>query len=254
MKLQAAALALALALLFLGCAEISKNATETQGGSGQEITQPPLSGPNNTTGVQARTGAPALPNITTTSGPAPPKGQPDRTCALNLTPDEIYSGQSVEIGFSVYSRVDSFFTFNCGDTIENISSGGLVSGIRICTFSRVGDQDVWIKDKYGTCANVTLKVKAPIYDQRTCYIDQGSVVRDLANHYYEAKVYFRGFQPEDNVSWHCDNTWAYSSIGSGPGVGMPLYKTIYCQFPSQPQEYFIDVYVGQIKCGDIQTS
>ena len=226
---------LIISILLLGC-----TGTQQQPAAQPQPAQKPPA-------INARTGA----NVETTS--AQPQRQKHSTCSLTLTPSTIYAGSSTEIGFAVQSKGSVVFTYNCGNEIREISTGGLTGGSRLCQFNSPGNVNVWIKADGVVCAQKTLIVQQPQTTAKTCYIDQSSVKRNLVNYYYEARVQFSGFSPQDVLVWTCDRTTARHTIGGDEAMGMPLYSDIYCDFNGQPTNSAIDVSIGSISCGSIST-
>lgn len=219
--------------------------------------QPPTQQPaQNPPAINARTGANVVNGSASPQPPAStsPPQQKQYTCSLTLTPSTITPGSSTEVNFAVQSQQRVNFTYNCGDEIREISSGGLTSGFRLCQFNTPGNVDVWIKADGVVCAQQTLTVSQP-QTAKTCYIDQSSVKRDLTNYYYSARVQFTGFSPTDQLVWTCDRTTATHTLGGGIGgpVGMPLYTDIYCDFTAQPVNDAISVSIAGISCGSIST-
>ena len=236
-----------MSLLLLGCASQCNSPNCTNGSfcigincSGAQPAQTPPA-------INARTGANAE-NATIQA--VQPK---QHTCALTLNPSTINPGDSTEIGFAVQSEQKVEFTYNCGSDIRVISTGGLTSGFRLCQFDTPGNIDVWIKEDGAVCAQKTLVVRQA-QTAKTCYIDQTSVKRDLANYVYEARVQFTGFAPQDELVWVCDRTTTRHPLGGGgAAMGMPLYSDIYCDFTSRPTSGSIDVSIGSVSCGSIST-
>ena len=228
--------AVTLSVLLLGCTGIAQ---QPAGQQQQPAQNPPA--------INARTGA----NVeNTTVQPAQPK---QHTCSLTLNPSTISPGSSTEIGFAVQSDQKVEFTYNCGNEIREISTGGLTSGFRLCQFDTPGNVDVWIKADGVVCAQKTLVVQQP-QTAKTCYIDQSSVKRDLVNYVYEARVQFTGFAPQDELVWVCDHTTTTHPLGGGgAAMGMPLYSDIYCDFAARPVNNNIDVSIGNVSCGSIST-
>jgi hypothetical protein len=224
-----------ISILLLGCT----GAQQQPAGQQQQPAQNP-------TAINARTGA----NVENAS--APPAQPKQQTCALTLSPSSINAGSSTEIGFAVQSAQSVVFTYNCGNEIREISTGGLTSGSRLCQFDAPGEVNVWIKADGAICAQKTLVVQEPRI-AKTCHIDQSSVKRDLTNYYYEARVQFAGFSPQDVLVWACDRTTARHTLGGGGATGMPLYSDIYCDFPGKPTSSTIDVSIGDVSCGSIST-
>jgi hypothetical protein len=225
--------AVIISILLLGCTGTPQQPATQQ----QPASNPPA--------INARTGT----NVENTS--AQPQQQKQYTCSLTLTPSTIDAGSSTDIGFAVQTQESVVFTYNCGDEIREISTGGLTGGSRLCQFNTPGNVDVWIKADGVVCAQETLVVQQP-QTAKTCYINQSSVKRDLTNYHYEARVQFSGFSPQDELVWVCDHTTARHTLG-GSTLGMPLYSDIYCYFSSQPENSTIDVSIGNVSCGSIST-
>ncbi len=179
--------------------------------------------------------------------------EPKRTCSLTLTPDTISAGGSTDIGFSVWEEEQGpAFTYNCGEEILEISSGGLTTGSRLCQFNEVGEHMVWIKADGEICASAMLTVQEPVVDQ-SCYIEQSSIEKNLETYYYKATVHFEGFKPEDKLQWVCDYTTATKTLGGDEIFGMPLQETISCNYNSQPKLDYIEVSIAGVSCGKIST-
>lgn len=178
---------------------------------------------------------------------APTKGS-------TINADRKMKPSTTDIGFAVQSKENVAFTFNCGSETLGISTGGLTSGSRICQFNTPGSVEVWIKADGVICAQKTLTVQAS-QTAKTCYIDPASVKRDLANYYYDARVQFTGFSPDDKLVWICGRTTATHTLGGeiGGPVGMPLYSDIYCDFNGRPTQDSIEVSIGNFSCGSIST-
>lgn len=199
--------------------------------------------------INARTGA----NAENGNTAAQPPLQSQHTCALTLNPSTIQPGSSTEIGFAVQSEQKVAFTYNCGNEIRGISTGGLTRGSRLCQFDTPGNIEVWIKADGAVCALQTLVVQQP-QAAKACHIDQSSVKRDLANYVYEARVQFSGFSPQDELVWVCDRTTTRHTLGGGgTPAGMPLYSDIYCDFSGRPINDNIGVSIGGVSCGSIST-
>lgn len=228
-----------LSILLLGCTAIQQSAAQPPAAQQQPVQNPPA--------INARTGA----NVENPS--VQPQQQPKQyDCTLTLTPSTIDAGSSTEIGFAVQSGQTVKFTYNCGNEIREISSGGLTTGSRLCQFNTPGNVDLWIKADGVVCAQKTLIVQQPQV-AKTCYIDQSSVKRDLTNYYYEARVQFSGFSPQDELVWICDHTTARHTLGGDGAIGMPRYSDIYCDFNGRPENSAIDVSIGSVSCGSIST-
>ncbi|MCX6771251.1 MAG: hypothetical protein NTX79_04305 [Candidatus Micrarchaeota archaeon] len=225
--------AVALSILLLGCTGA--------------LSQPEAQQAQNAPAINARTGT----NVeNATAQPQQPK---QHTCALTLNPSTINAGSSTEIGFAVQSEQKVVFTYNCGNDIREISTGGLTSGFRLCQFDAPGSADVWIKADGAICAQKTLIVQQP-QAAKTCYINQSSVKRDLINYVYDARVQFTGFSPSDELVWVCDHTTTKHPLGGGGvAMGMPLYSDIYCGFTGRPINDAIEVSIGGVSCGSIST-
>ncbi|MFA5929990.1 MAG: hypothetical protein WC861_03850 [Candidatus Micrarchaeia archaeon] len=230
-----------LPLLLLGCTGAPQQPLAQQQPNALQPAQNPPA-------INARTGA----NVENNATASPPL-QSQHTCALTLNPSVIAPGESTEIGFAVQSERKVAFTYNCGNEIREISTGGLTRGSRLCQFYTPGNVEVWIKADGAVCALQTLVVRQP-QTAKSCYIDQSSVKRDLANYVYEARVQFTGFSPQDELVWVCDRTTTRHLLGGGdPVVGMPLYSDIYCDFASRPVNDNIGVSIGSVSCGSIST-
>lgn len=201
--------------------------------------------------VNERTGAAVSPDET----PKPPESlnNTQTTCALTLTPDIIFAGDSTEIGFSISTKGDTAFTYNCGNETRGISTGGLTNGVRLCQFNDAGAQAVWIKADNEVCAQQMLTVKPRNLSPRNCNIDESSIVRNLQDYTYQATVNFDGFEPTDNLTWVCDFTTAKKTIGGDPVLGMPKYSIISCDYSSTPRKDNIDVSIAGVPCGSIST-
>ncbi|MFA6213733.1 MAG: hypothetical protein WC717_00450 [Candidatus Micrarchaeia archaeon] len=240
--------ALVASVLLPGCTGGCNDASCTNGGFciGLNCNATQQQPAQNAPAINARTGA----NIEPLGGL--PQQQKQYTCSLTLNPSTIPPGSSTDIGFAVQSEQKVVFTYNCGNEIREISTGGLTSGSRLCQFDTPGSVNVWIKADGAVCAQKTLIVQ-PLQTAKTCYIDQASVKRDLANYYYEARVQFLGFAPQDELVWICDRTTARHPLGGGGSAGMPLYSDIYCDFANQPVNSAIEVSIGDVSCGSIST-
>lgn len=212
--------------------------------------QQPAQPAQNPPSINARTGANVEPPTILPQEQTP--AQKKYTCSLTLNPATIDAGSSTQIGFAVHSDANPSFTYNCGDEIREISTGGLTTGFRLCQFNSPGNVEVWIKADGTTCAQQTLTVQQAQI-AKTCSIDQSSVQRDLTNYYYDAMVQFSGFSPQDELMWICDYTTATKKLGGGGAAGMPLYTNIYCDFTGQPVSGTIEVSIGNVSCGSIST-
>lgn len=229
-------------ILLLGCTSLQQQP------SAQQQPLPAVQPAQNPPAINARTGANAE------NAAVQPQPQKQSTCSLTLSPSTIEAGSSTNIGFAVQSKESVVFTYNCGDEIREISTGGLTGGSRLCQFNAPGNISVWIKADGAICAQKTLVVQAP-QTAKTCYIDQASVKRDLANYYYAATVQFTGFAPQDKLVWICGHTTTTHTLGGeiGGPVGMPLYSDIYCDFNGKPIQDEIEVSIGNFSCGSIST-
>ncbi|HIH18699.1 TPA: hypothetical protein HA225_01855 [Candidatus Micrarchaeota archaeon] len=239
-----------ISLLAFGCAAAQGLGGNSQGPSVYGQPAPPGS-PNATTAQVERTGTGANPGVGAQPGETSEKSQ--SSCSLALSPQSIYAGDSTEVGFSVYSSQNSIFTFNCGEEIREISTGGLISGSRMCQFNSPGEQTVWIKEGERVCAEAKLVVKDKQLAPKNCYINESTVKRDLGNYYYETRVHFSGFSPDDELKWVCDYTVTRKKLGGDSVMGMPLYSDIYCDFSKSPYKDSIIVSIGEITCGSIST-
>ena len=232
-----------MSILLLGCTGVPQQPAAQQqqqpAAQQQPVQNPPA--------INARTGT----NVENAS--AQPQQQTQYSCSLTLTPPAIYAGSSTEIGFAVQSNENVEFTYNCGNETRGISTGGLTTGSRLCQFDAPGTVDVWIKADGVICAQKELTVQQQPQAAKTCYIDPSSVKRDLANYYYEARVQFAGFTPQDKLAWVCDYTTTTQTLGGGSAIGMPLYSDIYCDFSGRPVKDTIDVSIGNVSCGSIST-
>ena len=222
-------------LLLLGCtgtpapSQPSANGQQPPAGSNQQAA--------NTAG-QAQGG--------NTVQPAPAQ---DYTCALTLTPGTITAGGASDIGYSVSAQSDHTFTFNCGDEIREISTGGLTTGTRLCTFNTAGSIAVWIKADGNVCAQKTLVV-LPREQGESCNVTLTS--RDDSSHTYKFRVNFKGFAPTDSILWICDYTGTTKVIG-GSENGQWLYQDLYCDYVSTPVMDTINVSIAGVDCGTIST-
>ena len=229
--------AVIISVMLLGCTGIPQQPAAQQ--------QLPAQNPP---AINARTGA----NVENAS--AQPQQQKQYACSLTLTPPTISPGSSTDIGFTVQSNENVKFTYNCGNETRGISTGGLITGSRLCQFDTLGNVDVWIKADGVVCAQKTLAVQQP-QTAKTCYINPSSVKRDLTNYYYSMRVQFSGFSPQDKLVWVCDYTTTTQALGGSlsGAVGMPLYSDIYCDFHSRPENSAIEVSIGNVSCGSIST-
>jgi hypothetical protein len=246
-------------MLAFGCtalerAGIGGNGNGNEGAPAVYGQPTPAGSPNTPTAQVERTGTGVTPNA---SGAGGEGEKSNTTCTITLNPPAIYAGGSTEVRYSVYTAENTVFTFNCGNQIKEISTGGLISGAQMCQFNSPGDQIVRIKDGGRTCAQATLSVMergaAAPEQQKICQIDESSVKRDFAAYHYEARVDFSGFSPNDELKWVCDYTVTRKKLGSDPVMGMPLYYDIYCDFSKTPYKDSIDVSIGNVSCGSIST-
>ena len=238
----------ACSLLLLGCAgtpapsQPSANGQQPPAGSNQQAAN---------TGGQAQggnTAPPANPGQAPVQPAAPAPAQ-DYTCALTLTPGTITAGGASDIGYSVSAQSDHNFTFNCGDEIREISTGGLTTGTRLCTFNTAGNIAVWIKADGNVCAQKTLVV-LPREQGESCNVTLTS--RDDSTHTYKFRVNFKGFAPTDSILWICDYTGTTKKIG-GSETGQWLYQDLYCDYVSTPVMDTINVSIAGVDCGTIST-
>jgi hypothetical protein len=205
---------------------------------------------NASTATVERTGTVAQPQE------AVPQEQPKPgyTCAITLSPETIYAGDATEIIYNVYSPKTTLFTFNCGDEIRTISSGGLVTGSRLCNFMSPGSIAVWIKADGKTCIEKTLTVKERETIAKHCSIDEKTIERRLSDHYYSATVFFYGFNETDSVEWRCGGIRANTTVGFGAFGGPAPSKYMYMDFAQKPPCDAIAVTVGGIPCGSINVN
>lgn len=193
----------------------------------------------------------ALPNTTKETPKPEYRGKPDRGCEIDLNPSQIYAGDSVELNFKMYTKVEAEFTYNCGSDVLRISTGGALSGLKMCKFTEPGSITVWMKDGNVTCAEKTLLVKPFITDPRTCYIDN---ILYLPNYTYNATVHFHGFSEGDDFVWFCDSTAKRKPIKRDPAtMELPGQLAISCEFSGEPQKDQIEVDIGPVNCGSIPT-
>lgn len=236
MKAQLLAIFAAFILVF-GCA------------SQEQPPLPPQPSPQPDTGTGVlQPGGPKPSNNTT----AAPSGS-QTTCSLTLSPSTIRAGESADVGFSVFADDDTQFTFNCGDEIRSIATGGLTSGSRLCQFNEAGEQQVWIKADGIICAQKALRVLPVSSGPKNCYINESTIKKDFGSHYYEFTVHFTGFEPQDEIVWVCDYTTAKKQIGEAFGFGMPKKETLSCDYSESPRKDFIDVSIGGTGCGRVST-
>lgn len=257
---------LASALLLFGCASAPQQQAVAPAFGNKNTSSPPA--------VQERTGAEVEPKNTTPAQNQSPlenttiqyvenatnttvqanvtKQQVKNSCSLALYPESVAAGDSVEVSYTVYSEGNTRFTYSCGDEVRRISEGGLTTGTGLCHFSNEGEQTVWIKADDEICAQKTLNVSKGSA-KRKCYIDTGSVQKNLQSYSYSATVYFDGFKPGDKLVWVCDYTTASKTLAGDPNAGMPRMEIISCDFNGRPLRDAIQVSVGNVSCGEIST-
>lgn len=240
---------IAAALLLLGCAA-------SQPGTGEQGQQPAAGAQNpqeKTTPPQQKelTGTGTQPESQPVETQVPPAQKKLYTCALTLSPETIQAGQSTDIGFSVSTKDNVVFTYNCGDEVREISTGGLTGGSRLCQFNTAGTVQVWIKADGEVCAQKLLTVRPNVPSNANCSVNLTG--RNAESDYYEMRVDFTGFAPEENITWTCDYTTINRMIGGTAVVGMPLYEIISCDYSEKPRKDFIEVFVGGLKCGQVST-
>lgn len=192
-----------------------------------------------------------LPDRANKTKPPVYEGETERGCNVSLRPSEIYAGQFVEFGFSLYTYVDTEFTFNCGDEELRISTGGSLKGIKMCRFSQPGTTLVWMKANGEQCDAKNLTVKPAVSDPRTCYMDS---MQYLPNYTYNATVHFTGFGENDDFVWFCDSITKRKPIKRDISTQkLPDSLTISCEFGSKPQKDEIEAFIGPIRCGGMPT-
>ena len=239
MKTWILAVLAAMMLVLAGCA------SQQQGAVGQQAS----GGANNVgTGQQAQKTVGTV--VKTSTGKVAP--EPEVTCAIVLSPQKIYARESTDISYKVYSSGNTKFTYNCGDEIRSISSGGLITGSRICQFNSPGNQAVWIKADGELCAVKNLEVVETSLAPRRCWINESSIIVRPADFYYSATVYYEGFAENDTLTWVCDRTTATTKLGSGAFGGTGKMRDIYCDYSAKPEKD-IKVTIGEISCGSIST-
>ena len=233
---------LAVTLLLLGCT----------------YPQPPAQPPAGAQNPQGET-TPPQQNELTGTGTQPQEEQPvvelpqkkQYTCSLELNPSAIYAGESTDITFAVSTKDEVRFTYNCGDEVREISTGGLTSGSRLCQFKTAGEQQVWTKADGAVCAQKTLPVLSREFKPKNWSVNLTK--KDLQGYYYEMQVDFDGFLPGDNITWKCGYTIAKKAITGDPTFGMPRQEIISCDFSSRPPYDTIPVSVDGAECGEIST-
>ena len=173
------------------------------------------------------------------------------TCSLTLTPETIYAGGATDVGYSVATQDNVDFTFDCGSEVREISTGGLTSGERLCTYPNAGILNVNLYADGAICAQKTLTVlpKPSVQGNRNCSVSL--INADVGNHYYELTAYFDGFSPSDNITWKCDYLTAVSGIETAGNLGISRQKTLTCHYTAVPMKNYIEVYVGGMLCGNV---
>lgn len=231
---------IACALLIFGCTA-SPSPAQPAGNQQAAPSQP------SATGQQPPAGSEQEP-VANATAPLQEQEQ-DYTCALSLSPATIYGGESTDVGFSVSAKSSHVFTFNCGDEIREISTGGLTTGSRLCQFNTEGNVSVWIKADGRVCAMKTLTV-LPRAQGRSCNVSLTS--KDDSTHVYNFRVNFKGFEPSDNITWVCDFTTTTKGIG-GSKSGQWLYQDLSCDYVDVPRKDVIGISIAGVECGQIST-
>lgn len=173
------------------------------------------------------------------------------TCALTLDPSAIYAGESASIGFSVQTKDNVKFEYNCGTEMREISTGGLTSGSRLCRFDAPGETQVWIKADGVICAQKTLTVLSREFKPKNCSVKL--LEKNLETYFYKMQVDFDGFLPGDNITWKCGYTTAKKPIAGDPAFGMPRQEILSCEFSARPPYDTIPVSMAGVECGEIST-
>ena len=173
------------------------------------------------------------------------------TCSLALEPATISAGQSVDVNYAVSTQDTVNFTYDCGSGVQQISSGGLISGDRLCQYTQPGIYTLSIYADGTPCAQKILSVlPAPRqYGNENCTANLTS--GDIYSHNYDVMVYFDGFQPTDNVTIVCDTTSFTKGIANSGVIGMARQMQLNCHYQQRPINDFIDVYVGGMLCGNV---
>lgn len=174
------------------------------------------------------------------------------TCRLELNPSTIRAGESTDISFAVSAGAPVEFTYNCGEEIRGISTGGMTGGSRLCQFKTPGQVAVWIKADGKVCAQQALNVLGSD-SNKTCSIDQGSIEKNLQDYTYKFTVYFDGMSLEDKIVWNCDRTTATKGLYGDPTMGMTRSEILSCDFNSRPLKDTMEVSVGGVPCGTVST-
>lgn len=104
-----------------------------------------------------------------------------------------------------------------------------------------------------SAANATPSPPTPQLPKGKCSIDEASVERDFASHYYKFTVNFTGFAQNSTLQWVCDNTVAKERLAGTPALGMPLFEIVSCDFPAKPRKDFIAVSIDGVECGNVST-
>ncbi|MCX8175417.1 MAG: hypothetical protein N3E51_04385 [Candidatus Micrarchaeota archaeon] len=173
------------------------------------------------------------------------------TCSLSLNPETIYAGEATEVSFAVSAKGGVKFTYNCGDEVREISTGGLTGGSRLCQFGTPGEQAVWIKADGTLCAQQTLTVLPRNGKPKGCNVSV--LERNLADYYYKMRVEWEGFDAPVKLSWVCDGTNRTNTYLEDPVLGLQKYEIIDCKFSGRPKRDFIFVSVNGIGCGQVST-
>ena len=174
------------------------------------------------------------------------------TCSLTLTPATISAGQSTDVGFSVSTKDNVVFTYDCGSEKREISTGGLTSGERLCDYAQPGTYIVSVFADGAPCASQTLTVQPKPEGQAGKSCSANLTTADVGSHYYELTAYFDGYSPSDNITWVCDDYHTFASgIETAGNLGISRQKTLTCHYTDAPMHNYIDVYVGGDLCSRV---
>ncbi|MCX6773004.1 MAG: hypothetical protein NTV88_04510 [Candidatus Micrarchaeota archaeon] len=173
------------------------------------------------------------------------------TCSLTLTPSTIEAGHSTDVGFSVATKDNVIFTYDCGSEKREIATGGLTGGERLCDYAQPGTYTVSIYADGVPCASQMLTVQTVPGTTAGKSCSANLTKSDIGTHYYEITAYFDGFPSTDSIKWICDYTTTESGIETAGNLGTSRQKTLTCQYTDKPAHNYIDVYVGGILCNRV---
>ena len=171
-------------------------------------------------------------------------------CGISASPSTLLPGESTIAYFSTYSA-DKYAVFSYTCANETIGIGnGMQTGYKLCKYDAEGNYTLRVFVDGVQCASSTVTVKKQTAVQK-CTINNESMRKDGLR--YFASVSFEGFESNDSVTWNCGNLQNSQQIGIDSNYAVSKKAYVRCEFEGPANVQNINVSVGNVKCGSIQT-